>query len=251
MRNFEGKVVLVTGGTSGIGREAALAFAREGARVVVAGRRVAEGERTVQLIREAGGDALFVRTDVTQAAEVEALVNKALEAYGRLDVAFNNAGTEGALGPLTELPVEPWDETLAVNLKGTWLCLKYEIPAILKQGGAIINNASVVGMVGLPGTTIYAAAKGGVISMTRAAALEYATAGIRINVVSPGVTDTDMLDRFTGGDEIAKARLGASQPIGRAARPREIAEAVLWLASDAASFVMGHNLVVDGGYTAQ
>jgi NAD(P)-dependent dehydrogenase (short-subunit alcohol dehydrogenase family) len=251
VRQFEGKVALVTGGTSGIGRAAALAFAREGARVVVAGRRSEAGEQTVQLIREAGGDALFVRTDVTQAAEVEALVNKTLAAYGRLDYAFNNAGTEGGLGPISELSEEQWDQTLAVNLKGTWLCLKYEIPAILKQGGAIINNASILGTIGMPGMTIYAAAKSGIIGMTRAAAIEYAQAGVRINVISPGAIETDMLDRFAGGDAAVKAQLGASHPIGRAGRPEEIAAAVIWLASEAASFVTGHNLVVDGGYTAQ
>jgi NAD(P)-dependent dehydrogenase (short-subunit alcohol dehydrogenase family) len=251
MRQFEGKVALVTGGTSGIGRAAALAFAREGARVVVAGRRVEAGEQTVQLIREAGGDALFIRADVTQAAEVEALVNKALAAYGRLDYAFNNAGTEGGLGPMSGLSEEQWDQTVAINLKGTWLCLKYEIPAILKPGGAIINNASILGTIGMPGTTIYAAAKSGIIGLTRAAAIEYAKAGVRINVISPGVIETDMLERFTGGDAAAKAQLGASHPLGRAGRPEEIAEAVIWLASEAASFVTGHNLVVDGGYTAQ
>lgn len=251
MSQFAGKVALVTGGTAGIGRATALAFAREGAKVVIAGRHVAEGEETIHFIKQQAGDALFVQTDVSKASDVEHVINTAVTTYGRLDYAVNSAGTEGAIGPITTLSEDGWERTIAINLKGTWLSLKAEVAAMLKQGGAIVNIASVVGMVGLPGMTIYTASKSGVIGLTKAAALEYAKAGIRVNVVSPGGIDTEMLDRFLGGDQEVKQQQGSTIPLGRIGQPEEVAAAVIWLCSDAASFVTGHNLVVDGGYIAQ
>ncbi|HKF39288.1 MAG TPA: SDR family oxidoreductase [Ktedonobacteraceae bacterium] len=251
MSQFAGKVALVTGGTAGIGRATALAFAREGARVALAGRRVAEGEETVHLIKQLAGDALFVQVDVSEAGDVEHLIQAVVTTYGRLDYAVNNAGTEGALGPITTLSEDGWERTIAINLKGTWLSLKEEVVAMLKQGGAIVNIASALGMVGIPGLTIYAASKSGVIGLTKAAAIEYAKAGIRVNVVSPGPIDTKTLVRFAGGDLQAKNQMGSTIPLGRVGQPEEIAAAVIWLCSDAASFVTGHNLVVDGGYIAQ
>jgi NAD(P)-dependent dehydrogenase (short-subunit alcohol dehydrogenase family) len=251
MKRYQDRVALVTGGTSGIGKATALAFAAEGARVVVAGRRETEGTAVVADIRRKGGQATFVVTDVTRDADVRKLVDSALRSYGRLDVAFNNAGTEGAVGPITGLGEADWARTVDVNLKGTWLCLKHEIPAMAERGGAIVNVATTAALAGMAGTTIYAASKGGVIAMTRAAAIEWAAKGVRVNVVSPGAVETDMFERFTGGDERAKAEFKAAHPLGRAASVGEIAEAVLWLASDAAAFVTGHNLVIDGGYTAR
>src|SRR5690349_472654 len=247
MKRFQDRVTLVTGGTSGIGKATALAFAAEGARVVVAGRRETEGTSVVTDIRRHGGQATFVATDVTRDADVRKLVESALKSYGRLDVAFNNAGTEGVVRPITELGEEDWTRTVDVNLKGTWLSMKHEIAAMADRGGAIVNVATIGAMAGIPGTTIYAASKGGVIAMTRAAAIEWAPRGIRVNVVSPGAVETDMFERFTGGNEQAKAEFRAAHPLGRAGSVGEIADAVLWLASDGAAFVTGHNLVLDGG----
>jgi NAD(P)-dependent dehydrogenase (short-subunit alcohol dehydrogenase family) len=251
MKRFADKVALVTGGTSGIGKATALAFAAEGARVVVAGRRETEGTAVIADIRRRGGQAIFVATDVTRDADVRTLVDSALRSYGRLDVAFNNAGTEGVMGPITELDEEDWTRTVDVNLKGTWLSMKHEIPGMAERGGSIINVATIAAMAGIPGATIYAASKGGIIAMTRAAAMEWAGKGVRVNVVSPGAVETDMFERFTGGNEQAKAEFKAAHPLGRAGSVTEIADAVLWLASDSAAFVTGHNLVIDGGYTAR
>jgi NAD(P)-dependent dehydrogenase (short-subunit alcohol dehydrogenase family) len=251
MSQFVGKVALVTGGTTGIGRATALAFAREGAKVALAGRRIAEGEETVYLIKQQGGDALFVQTDVTKASDVEHLINAVVTTYGRLDYAVNSAGTQGAAGPISALSEEDWERTININLKGTWLSLKAEVSAMLKQGGVIVNVASAFGMVSAPGLTIYTASKSGVIGLTKAAAIEYAKAGIRVNVVSPGPIDTELLDRFVGGDQQVKKQQGSMIPLGRIGQPEEVAAAVIWLCSDAASFVTGHNLVVDGGYIAQ
>lgn len=245
---FHGKVALVTGASSGIGRATAIAFARAGAKVVVASRRITNGEETVHRIHELGGEAIFVKTDVSKAAEVEVLVNKTIDYYDRLDYACNNAGIP-ASSPLIDISEEDWDHVLDVNLKGTWLCLKYEIKAMLKQGGgAIVNIASMAGVVGIAGGTSYGASKGGVIALTRAAAMEYAKSGIRINVISPGAIETDMLTTLPK-DRLAQVEAG--HPIGRSGKPEEVAEAVLWLCSDAASFVMGHNMIIDGGYTAR
>jgi NAD(P)-dependent dehydrogenase (short-subunit alcohol dehydrogenase family) len=251
MSQFVGKVALVTGGTTGIGRAAALAFAREGAKVTLAGRRVAEGEETVHLIKQQAGDALFVQADVTKASDVEHLINAVVTTYGRLDYAVNSAGTQGAAGPISDLSEEDWERTININLKGTWLSLKAEVVAMLKQGGAIVNIASAFGMVSAPGLTIYTASKSGVIGLTKAAAIEYAKAGIRVNAVSPGPVDTELLDRFAGGDQQVKNQQGSMIPLGRIGQPEEIAAAVIWLCSDAASFLTGHNLVIDGGYIVQ
>ena len=244
-----GKVALVTGASSGIGRATAIAFARAGAKIVAASRRSVEGEETVRRILEVGGEAIFVKTDVSNAVEVEALVNKTVDIYGRLDYACNNAGIGGTSSLITDLSEEDWDCLVDVNLKGTWLCLKYELKAMLKQGcGAIVNVASVSGVVGFAGCAAYAATKGGIIALTRAAAIEYAKSGIRINVVSPGAIETNILATLPT-DLIAQ--IPAAHPIGRIGKPEEIAESMVWLCSDAASFVTGHNMMIDGGYTAQ
>jgi len=250
MKRFQDHVALVTGATSGIGK-ATLAFAAEGARVMVAGRRESEGTDVVADIRRQGGQAIFVATDVTRDADVRKLVDSALGSYGRLDVAFNNAGTEGVTAPIIELNEADWARTVDVNLKGTWLSMKHEIAAMAERGGAIVNIATIAAMAGMPGTTIYAASKGGVLAMTRAAAIEWAAKSIRINAVSPGAVETDMFERFTGNNERAKAELRAAHPLGRVGSVTDIVDAVLWLASDAAAFITGHNLVVDGGYTAR
>lgn len=250
--SLEGKVALVTGGSSGIGRATALVFAREGAKVVVADVQTDGGDETVQRIEDAGGEAIFVKTDVSKAGEVMALVDSAVSTYGRLDCAFNNAGIEGTMAPTADCTEENWDRVIAVNLKGVWLCMKYEIPEMLKRGnGAIVNTASFLGLVGLQGAPAYCTSKGGVIQLTRTAALEYATKGIRINAVCPGVIRTPMLERVTGGKPEFEALFTAREPVGRMGAPGEVAEAVVWLCSDAASFVTGHPLVVDGGFVAQ
>ena len=244
-----GKVALVTGASSGIGRATAIAFAHAGAKVVAASRRIAEGEETVRRILEVGGEAIFVKTDVSKAAEVEALVSKTVDIYGRVDYACNNAGVGGVPSLITDVSEEDWDCLVDVNLKGTWLCLKYELRAMLKQGcGAIVNIASVAGIVGFAGYASYCATKSGVIALTRAAAIEYAKKGIRINVVSPGAIETDMLATHSAN---VLTQLTAKHPIGRIGKPQEVAEAVVWLCSDAASFVTGQNMMIDGGYTAQ
>jgi len=248
---LQGKVGIVTGGTSGIGRDAAVLFARAGAKVVVAGRREVEGKETIDQIRAAGGDGLFVKTDVSKAAEVHALVRKTVEKFGRLDVAFNNAGIEGAWIPITEQSEEDWDRTIDINLKGVWLCLKHEIKQMLKQGGggAIVNMASVAGWIGSAGAATYCASKHGVIGLTKSAALETARSGIRVNVVCPAVVETPMGERIFGAPEMRKYAIGL-HPIGRFGRPMEIAEAVVWMCSERASFMTGQSLVLDGGFLA-
>ncbi|HJY82680.1 MAG TPA: SDR family oxidoreductase [Candidatus Binatia bacterium] len=247
-----GKVALVTGGSSGIGRATAQIFAREGAKVVIADVNVEGSEETVGLIRAAGGEAVFLKTDVAQATEVEAMVKKAVETYGRLDCAFNNAGIEGALQPTIEYDVTVWDRVLSINLRGVWLCMKTEIRQMLSQGGgAIVNTASAAGLVAVPGMSAYVAAKHGVVGLTKTAALEYAKAGIRVNAVCPGGVDTPMVQRvFSSNPQFAEAAASA-EPVGRLAQPAEIGEAVVWLCSDAASFVTGLPMAVDGGMVAQ
>lgn len=248
-----GKVALVTGGSTGIGKASSLTFAREGAKVVVSDVNVHGGEETVRLIGESGGEAIFVKADVLLAAEVEALVKKAVGTYGRLDCAFNNAGIAGTIGASThEYPDESWDRVIGINLKGVWLCMRYELPQMLKQGGgAIVNTASIWGLVGAPGASAYVASKHGVVGLTRAAALEYAPQGIRINAVNPGTIRTPILDPFIAAIPEFESLMTARHPIGRIGMPEEVAEAVVWLCSDAASFVIGQNLPVDGGYTTQ
>lgn len=250
---MEGKVALITGGASGIGRATAMAFAREGAKVAVADYMVDGGERTVKAIREAGGQAIFINADVSRSREVEAMVTKTVEGYGRLDCAFNNAGVEGRLANSAEASEEDWNRTIATNLTGVWFCMKFEIREMLKRsGGSIVNTASVAGMIGFPGFAPYCASKGGVIQLTRTAALEYAQSGIRVNAVCPGAVRTPMVERLMDSYPVfTEAALIAFEPIGRIAKPEEIAEAVLWLSSDAASFVTGLPMAVDGGWTAQ
>jgi NAD(P)-dependent dehydrogenase (short-subunit alcohol dehydrogenase family) len=248
---LQSKVVLVTGGTSGIGRDTAILFAKAGAKVVVAGRRETEGKETVELIRAACGDAYFVKTDVSKSSEVESLIQKTVEKFGRLDVAFNNAGIEGVWVPITEQSEEDWDRTIDINLKGVWLCLKYEIRQMLKQGGdgAIVNMASAAGLIGLPGAATYSASKHGVIGLTKTAALENARNGIRVNVVCPAVIETPMAERAYSEPEFHKFAVGL-HPIGRFGTTGEVAEAVVWMCSDRASFMTGQSLVLDGGLLA-
>jgi NAD(P)-dependent dehydrogenase (short-subunit alcohol dehydrogenase family) len=248
---LEGKVGLVTGGTSGIGRATAVLFAEAGVKVVVAGRREPEGKETIQLVRAAGSDGLFVKADVSKASEVDILIQKAVERFGRLDLAFNNAGIEGVWVPIVRQSEEDWDRTIEINLKGVWLCLKYEIRQMLKQGdgGAIVNMASVTGLVGSAGAAAYCASKHGVIGLTKAAALENARSGIRINAVCPAAIETPMAQRIFGLPKVHKYVLSC-HPIGRFGSPAEIAEAVVWLCSDRSSFMTGHSLVLDGGFLA-
>jgi NAD(P)-dependent dehydrogenase (short-subunit alcohol dehydrogenase family) len=252
MNEFEGKVALVTGGTSGIGRAAAIAYAREGANVVVAGRRVAEGDETVRLVRSQGREAIFVPTDVAQEAQVKSLIGRTLEQFGRLDFAFNNAGIEQAPTPFLEQKVETYDEVMDINVKGVWLSMRHEIPAMLKSGGgAIVNTSSALGVTALPGIEVYAASKHAVIGLTKSAAVEFGKQGIRINAVLPAAIETDMYRRFVRGNAENQAAVSAMHPIGRIGTPEEIADAVIWLSSAKSSFVLGHSLLVDGGWTAQ
>ncbi|HEX5691484.1 MAG TPA: SDR family oxidoreductase [Roseiflexaceae bacterium] len=248
---FRGKVAIVTGAASGIGRAAALAFAREGAQVVVSDVDAEGGAATAQAIVGAGGMALFVRADVASALDVAALVDRTMTSYGRLDCAFNNAGINQENAPAAELAEELWDRTIAVNLKGVWLCMKYEIPAMLASGGgAIVNTASVVGLSGRRDTPAYVASKHGIVGLTKATALDYGKRGIRVNAVCPGTIRTAMYVQRLGDDPAVDARLAASTPIGRIGMSEDVAEAVIWLCSDAAAFVTGHSMVIDGGDTA-
>jgi NAD(P)-dependent dehydrogenase (short-subunit alcohol dehydrogenase family) len=249
---LKGKVALVTGAGSGIGRASARIFAREGAKVVVADIVAEGGEETVGMIKKAGGEAIFVRADVSKAAEVEAMVNQAVEAYGRLDCGFNNAGTEGAIAQTADYTEENWERVIAINLKGVWLCMKHEIAHMLKQGGgAIVNTASALGLVGIENQPAYVASKHGVVGLTKTAALEYAKMGIRVNAMCPGAISTPMLDRALGPQPQLAEAVTNMEPVGRLGKPEEIAEAVVWLCSDAASFVTGHAMSVDGGWVAQ
>jgi len=252
-----GNVALVTGGASGIGRATALTFARKGAKLIIADMHEDGGQQTVHMITEQGGEAIFVQTDVTQATAVEVLISQAVETYGRLDCAHNNAGISGtgiagaqrALN--AEYPEERWHQVIAVNLTGVWLCMKYELAQMLQQGsGAIVNTASVAGLVGLAGNAAYVASKHGVVGLTKTAALEYARHGIRVNCVCPGYIETPMT-ALEMQDPERRALMMASEPVGRVGHPEEVAETVVWLCSDAASFVTGHTMTVDGGYVAQ
>src|SRR4051812_15170632 len=251
--NFSGKVAFVTGAASGIGRAAALAFAREGASVVVADVSEQDNRETARLIEEQGGRALAVHCDVTRAEDVKAALDKTVKAFGRLDFAFNNAGVEQKkLAPTAELDEEEWDRILNIDLRAVFLCMKHEIPLILEQGGgAIVNTSSGAGVIGIRGSPAYTAAKHGVIGLTRAAALDYAARNLRINAVCPGHIDTPMMGRFTGGTDEGRAKVIAEEPAGRMGKPEEIAAAVVWLCSDSAAFMVGHAMVIDGGQTIQ
>lgn len=247
---YKGKVAFVTGAGSGIGRAAALAFAREGASVTVADVSEDQNQETARLIEEQGGRSLTVKCDVTRAEDVKAALDKTVEAFGRLDFAFNNAGVEQKNLAIAEIEEEEWERIVNTNLRGVFLCMKYEIPLMLKQGGgAIVNTSSGAGVIGIKGGSAYAAAKHGVIGLTKSAALDYAAQNIRVNAVAPGYIATPMMDRFTGGTAEGWAKIAAEEPIGRAGTPEEIADAVIWLCSDSASFVVGHTLVADGGQT--
>ncbi len=247
---FESKVVLVTGGTSGIGRDASVAFGKEGARVVVAGRRAAEGEETVSLIRKAGGEGLFVRADVSKSSDVQGMVKTCIEAYGGLDCAFNNAGIGGPISvPVADYDEEIWDEIIAVNLTGVFLCMKYEIREMLKRGGgAIVNTSSAAGLKSspVPGPA-YSASKHGLHGLSTTAALQYAPKGIRVNVICPGVIMTPLTENTLGRDEELMKMVALRHPIGRVGQPGEISSLALWLCSGEASFVTGAIIPVDGG----
>jgi len=257
-QGFQGKVALVTGAASGIGRATARIFAREGARVIVAtDANIAGGQETVGLIKKAGGEAAFVKCDVSRASDVEAMVAKAVELYGRLDYAFNNAGVgpDGKRVPLVliaDFPEEIWDRTLDINLKGVFLCMKYEIRQMLKQKyGAIVNTSSTGAYKAVPGFAAYDASKSGLGGLTRVAAVEYAASGIRVNTICPGPTQrTLLMDNLTSTDPAARENMPNIIPMHRLAEPEEMAEAVIWLCSDAASFVTGQMLAVDGGMTS-
>ncbi len=245
---LQDKVVLITGGTSGIGRATAVAFGEAGAKVVLSGRREAEGEETAALIRDTGAECLFVRSDVSDEAEVQALVEKTIATYGRLDCAFNNAGIEPSIKPLHEQSIEDFDKLMSINVRGLFLCMRYEIQQMLNQGsGVIINNSSMGGLIAFPGISPYIASKHAVMGLTRSAALDYAKQGIRINAVNPGLIATAMIDRLSSGstDDFA-----SMVPMGRMGQAAEIAQAVVFLCSDAASYITGQPLVIDGGFTA-
>lgn len=251
---FAGKVAFVTGAASGIGRATALAFAREGTSVVAADVSEEGNQETIRLIETEGGRALAVRCDVTCAEDVKAALAKTVEAFGRLDFAFNNAGIEPRKpAPTAEYDEEEWERIIDINLRGVFLCMKHELSLILKHGagGAIVNTSSGAGIIGIKGSPAYTAAKHGVVGLTKAAALDYAAQNIRINAVCPGYIETPMMERFTGGTAEGRAKVTSEEPVGRMGKAEEIAAAVVWLCSDAAAFMIGHAMVIDGGQTIQ
>ncbi len=251
-QQFLGKVALVTGGASGLGRVSAIALAREGARVVVSDITVSEGEATVQMIASAGGQAIFVKADVTKSNEVEAMVQAAVKNFGRLDFALNNAGIDGVRARTADYPEDVWHQVINLNLTGVFLCLKFELAIMVKQGsGAIVNLSSVAGVTGFPGHAAYTASKHGVIGLTKTAAIDYAKAGIRVNAICPAYTRTPMLTRMLGQIPDLEAKLISRVPLRRLGTAEEIAQAVIYLCSDAAAFITGHSLVMDGGIVAE
>lgn len=252
MQQLEGKIALITGGSSGIGRETAVLFAQQGAKLAIADLNCDGGQETLQLIANAGGEAFFVQTDVSQSTQVENMVNEVVAKYGRLDIAFNNAGIDGIPVRTADGSEEEYDRIMAVNAKGVWLCLKYEIQQMLLQGGGtIVNTASVAGLIGSHSMSAYAASKHAVVGLTRTAAVEYAHKGIRVNAVCPAIILTEMVERaFSYLPRLEQGAL-KNNPSHRLGEPREVAEAALWLASDASSFTNGATLTVDGGLTAQ
>ncbi|MES2309061.1 MAG: SDR family oxidoreductase [Verrucomicrobiota bacterium] len=250
-RRFENKVVLVTGGTSGIGKVTAIAYAKEGAKVVVSGRREKEGTDVVQEIKKNGGEAIFVKTDVAKESDIQNLVQKTVSTYGRLDIAFNNAGVEW-IGPLEEATEFEYRRIFDINVWGVLASMRHEIPAMLKTGGgAIVNTSSVAGHVGMGLVSIYVASKHAVEGLTKSVALEFAKQNIRINAVAPAAIETDMIDRFAGKEGEMREHLKSMHPVGRTGKAQEIADAVLFLTSSESSFITGTSLTVDGGFTAQ
>ncbi|TLY03926.1 MAG: SDR family oxidoreductase [Thaumarchaeota archaeon] len=246
------KVAIVTGASSGIGRVTAVALAKEGIRVSLAARRDKEGEETLRLLKESGGEGIFVRTDVSNENDVKSLVEETVKTFGRLDYAFNNAGVVEDPAPFASKTSSLFDKIMNVNVKGTWLSMKYEIPQMLKNGGgALVNNSSVFGVIANPQLPLYTASKHAVLGLTKAAALEYAKAGIRINAIAPGAIETEMMEQSIGNDKQLREALVALHPIGRPGKPEEIANAVIWLLSDKASFLTGHTLLVDGGWVSR
>ena len=249
---LNGKAALVTGGSFGIGRATAIAFASRGAKVVIADWIEDKDQETLKMIKAIGGEAMFIKCDVSNSNDVRLMIEKTISSFGRLDYAFNNAGIEGHTATTHECTEENWDKTIGVNLKGIWLCMKMEIPYMLKAGaGAIVNCASVAGLNGFTGLPAYVATKHGVVGLTKTAALEYAKQGIRVNAVCPGVIHTAMIDRITGKDKEVEKQFTSMEPVGRMGNPAEVAEVVVWLCSDAASFVTGIAMPVDGGFSAQ
>ena len=249
---LQGKVVLVTGGGSGIGRATSILLAKQGAKVMIADYVPEGAERTVKMIKEAGGEANCIAADVAITRQVEMMVDKTVATYGRLDCAFNNAGIEGKMVDTAEYPEDVFDRIMAINLKGVWLCMKYEIPQMLKNGGgAIVNTASGAGLVGVAQLSAYNASKHGVVGLTKTAALEFAQKNIRVNCVCPGLINTPMVARMVDSGGMNEQEFLAAEPVGRMGRPEEIGEGVVWLLSEAASFVTGHAMSIDGGYVAR
>ena len=250
-QDFTGRVAFVTGAGSGIGRATALAFAATGASVALADRDREPVKETARLVEQAGACALALTCDVSRAEDVQAALNRTIETLGHLDFAFNNAGLEQPVAPIDRIAEEDFDRLIAVNLRGVFLCMKHQVPLLLRNGGGVIvNTSSGAGVKGIAGQAAYAATKFGVIGMTKAAALDYAAQGIRVNAICPGIIETPMMDRFSGGTPEGRARVIAQEPVGRMGRPEEIASAVLWMCSDPAAFMTGHALVMDGGQTA-
>ncbi|MEQ1877351.1 MAG: SDR family oxidoreductase [Bdellovibrionia bacterium] len=253
--NFKDKVAFVTGAANGIGRATALAFAKSGAQVAVVDMNMDSGMRTVNLIHDADGSAEFILCDVSNSDQVKHAIEKTIKSYGRIDYAFNNAGVEGSQAFTPDCTEKNWNDVININLKGVWLCMKYQIPQMLKQGGgSIVNCSSIAGLIGFPGfpgIPAYVASKHGVIGLTKTAALEYAKQNIRVNAICPGVIETPMIERFIHGEAQIRNQLAAGEPVGHTGQPEEIAAAALWLSSEQSSFVTGHSLAVDGGWVAQ
>jgi len=248
MESMKDKVAIITGATSGIGREVALLFASRGIKVAAAGRDERAGASLINEIQQKGGNAIFIKTDVSNAASVQALIKSAKEHFGGIDYAFNNAGIEGVLGPIADMKEDAWDDVMNINLKGIWLCLKYEFPEILlRGGGAIVNTSTNLTRLGLPGTSAYAASKAGVDALTQVAAIEYGKHGVRVNAINPGAVDTPMLQRIYSPDQMEQVK--SSNPLNKIATPKDVAQIVLWLCSPMSNHVNGISMLIDGGST--